>query len=56
MTMRRLRGWTVNLISRLFYSGGDMLLFEYILQGGYPANPGSKYLVKKLVAMSLDLC
>jgi len=27
MTMRRLRGWTVNLIWRLFYNGGNMLLF-----------------------------
>jgi hypothetical protein len=33
MTMRRLRGWTVNLIWRLFYNGGNMLLLvlEYIL-------------------------
>jgi hypothetical protein len=38
MTMRRLKGWTVNLIWRLFYSGGDVLLFlssvhQYISMG-----------------------
>ena len=41
MTMRRLRGWTVNLIWRLFYSGGDVLLFlssvhQYISMGIIP--------------------